>query len=696
MIVKTYCARMDHGGCGLLVHVENGKIVKVEGDPESSLNRGTVCAKGIAQVERLAHPDRLRHPLKRAGARGEGRWERISWEEALSTIVQKIKGAIAEDGERSIAFAQGTPKGLELYMMIRLANLLKVPTVATPGSVCHMPRETAAMITCGFFPVPDYEHPPALVLVWGSNLFQTNEEGIIGSQLRRALNRGAKLITVDPRRTLLASRADLWLQPRPGTDLALALGLLRVIVEEDLYDKEFVGKWTLGFDELREHLKQYPVKLVSEITWVPGEKIVEAARLYAQTRPACIQWGNALEHTIQSVQTSRALLILKAVSGNLDSPGGNVNRAGPRVMRLGDFVLSKNFPDKKEKLLGPEFRLATQMGFTPSQLIVKTILSGKPHPIKMMYIQGGNPLLSYANARETFQALNRLDFLTVAEIFPTPTAQLADLLLPAATGLEFDDIGHYGLPHGFILARPKVVDPAGESWPDSLILNELGKKLGYERFFWPDLRACLDSVLQPSGMTYEDFKKVGILKGEWTCRSYDTRGFSTPSGKVEVYSQRFREWGYDPLPVYREVMQSPPDGPRPAEPDSLILTSAKDPNYFHSAYRNIPSLRKLSPDPIILLHPETAAQRNIREGDWVNVETRQGTIRQKAAFSAELHPRVVVASYGWWFPERKDLELSGWKESNINILTENDPPYEPAIGSTNLRAVPCRVFREEP
>ena len=694
MIVKTFCARMDHGGCGLLIHVEDGKIVRVEGDPDSPLNQGTMCAKGIAQVERLNHPDRLRYPLKRAGAKGEGRWERISWEEALSMIAQKIQENIDRGEQRAIAFAQGTPKGLELYMMIRLANLLKVPHIATPGSICHMPRETAALITCGFFPVPDYDHPPALVLVWGSNLFQTNEEGVIGSQLRRALDRGAKLITIDPRRTLLASRADLWLQPRPGSDLALALGMLKVIVEEGLYDERFVQDWTVGFEELKVLLKEYPLSRVSTLTWIAEDKIAAAARLYAGTRPACIQWGNALEHNINSVQSARALMILKAVTGNLDVPGGNVNRVGPSVLRPGEFVLGKSFPDKREKLLGPEFRLATMMGFTPSQLIVKAILSGRPYPIRMMYIQGGNPLLSYANAVETFQALKSLEFLAVAEIFMTPTAQLADIVLPTATNFEFDDVGHYGLPHGFILARPKVVDPPEECRPDLWILNELGKKLGQEKSFWPTLRACLDDVLKPAGMSYEDFKKAGILKGQWTCRSYEGRNFNTPSGKVEIYSSRFKEWGYDPVPVFREILEAPEPDVAGGQDYPLVLTSAKDPNYFHSAYRNISSLRKLSPEPLVFLHPETAQKIDLREGDWANIETRMGTIRQKVAFSADLDPRVVVAAYGWWFPERKDLELSGWKESNINILTENNPPYEPSIGSTNLRAIRCRVFKE--
>ena len=694
MIVKAFCARMDHGGCGLLLHVEKGRIIKVEGDPDSPLNRGTICAKGVAQIERLNHPDRLRYPLKRAGAKGGGKWQRISWEEALTTVARKILERIKEHDERGIAFAQGTPKGLELYMMIRLANGLKVPHVVTPGPICHMPRETGALITCGFFPVPDYDHPPALVLVWGSNLFQTNEEGIIGSQLRRALDGGAQLITIDPRKTLLASKAHLWLQPRPGTDLALALGMLKVIVAEDLYDREFVEKWTVGFDELKTHLQKYPLQHVAEITWIPEENIIQAARLYARTKPACIQWGNALEHTINSVQCVRALMILKAVTGNLDSPGGNVHRISPPVMRPGEFVLSKSFGDKGEKLLSPEFRLAAQMGFTPSQSIIKTILSGKPHPIRVMYIQGGNPLLSYANAKETFQALQQLAFLVVAEIFMTPTAQLADIVLPAATNFEFDDIGHYGLPHGFILARPKVIDPPDECWPDSLMLNELGKKLEKEKLFWPDLRACLDDILKPAKITFEDFKKVGILKGKWAYRSYASQGFPTPSGKVEIYSSRFAEWGYAPLPVYNDLLESPKGDPQLTRSFPLILTSAKDPHYFHSAYRNIASLRRLSPDPVVLLNPETAVNLSLQEGDWACIETPIGTIRQKVAFDPDLHPTVVIAAYGWWFPERTDWELSGWKESNINILTDNNPPYEPAIGSTNLRAVPCRVYKE--
>jgi len=695
MIVKTYCARMDHGGCGILAHVENGRIVKIEGDPDSPLSRGHVCAKGLAQVERLNHPDRLKHPMKRTGQRGEGKWSRLSWDEALAIIAEKIQETLQQHGQKAVSFAQGTPKGLELYLMIRLANLLNIPNISTPGNICHMPRETASTLTCGFFPIPDYEHPPACVVVWGSNLFQTNEEGILGSHLRSALDQGAKLIVIDPRKTAIASKADLWLQPKPGTDLSLALGMLSIIVAEELYEKTFVEKWTQGFPELKVHLQQHSLDKISETTWIPKERIVLAARLFAETRPACIQWGNALEHHTDSVQCARALLILMAVTGNLEVPGGNVNRPAPPLMRPGELVQIKRFPNKKESILSPQFRIATMMGFAPSQLIVKAITTGKPHPIRCMYIQGANPLLSYANATETCEAMKKLDFLAVSEIFLTPTAQLADIVLPAATNFEFDDIGHFGLPHGFILARPKIVEPAGECWPDAKILNELGKRLGYAHDFWNDMRECLDEILKPAGMAYDDFKTVGILKGKWEYKSYEKNGFKTASGKVEIYSQQLKDWGYDPLPSGHGPAACSDGDPELPRDYPLIFTSAKDPFYFHSAYRNIPSLRKASPEPIVLIHPETARRSGIGDGDWVCIETKQGKIRQKAKWNSEIDARVIIASYGWWFPERKDLELCGWKESNVNILTNNNPPYEPAIGSTCLRAVRCRIDKSQ-
>jgi anaerobic selenocysteine-containing dehydrogenase len=296
---------------------------------------------------------------------------------------------------------------------------------------------------------------------------------------------------------------------------------------------------------------------------------------------------------------------------------------------------------------------------------------------------------------ETFKAIKKLDFLAISEIFLTPTAQLADIVLPAASNFEFDDIGHFGLPQGFLLARPKIVEPIEECWPDSKILNELGKRMGYSQYFWDDTRECLDQILKPAGLTYDDFKNIGILKGKWEYKGYEKKGFNTPSKKVEIYCQQLKEWGYDPIPDYRELPESPYSAPELSMKYPLIFTSAKDPFYFHSAYRNISSLRKFSPDPVVLIHPDTASGSGIGEGDWVSIETKRGTIRQKAKLNKEIDPRVIILSFGWWFPERKDLELFGWKVSNLNILTSNDPPYDPAVGSTALRAVACRIYKSE-
>jgi anaerobic selenocysteine-containing dehydrogenase len=270
---------------------------------------------------------------------------------------------------------------------------------------------------------------------------------------------------------------------------------------------------------------------------------------------------------------------------------------------------------------------------------------------------------------------------------------LADLVLPAATNFEFDDIGHLGLPHGFILARPKIVDPPEACWSDSKIINELSKRLGFSEFFWPDMGQCLDEILRPAGLTFEDFKEMGILRGSWEYRSYEKNGFKTPSGKAEIYSQRLKDWGFDPLPSYRDVQDPLESKTDSSEKYPFILTSAKDAFSFHSAYRNIASLRRLSQDPIVLLHPDAASQRGIREGDWVAIHTKQGSIQQKAALSPDLDPRVLIGSIGWWFPERGDLELSGWKEANFNILTSSDPPFDPTIGTPNLRAIPCQISK---
>ena len=363
--VKTHCARMDHGGCGLLVGAKGNEIVEIKGDPEGYLNRGYTCFKGRVSAERLTHPDRLRHPLKRTGKRGEGKWQRISWDQALGEIAENLLKIKEKHGARAVGFGAGMPKGLEHLVLIRLANIFGSPNVVGIQDVCHAGREVTGMHTCGFYPVADFHHPTKLMFFWGSNLASTNEEGNIYSQVTAQLKSGAKLIVVDPRRTEIARRADLWLQLRPGTAQALALGVIHVMCKESLYDKDFVEKYTYGFEDLEKQAEPYTPEKVEEITWVPAESIRKAARMYAGAKPAVLQWGNAIEHDVNVFDATRSLVCLMAISGNLEVPGGNVNALEPRIMSLAKFVRADLIPDKRKEMLGAHYGTIPRLMTTP-------------------------------------------------------------------------------------------------------------------------------------------------------------------------------------------------------------------------------------------------------------------------------------------------------------------------------------------
>jgi anaerobic selenocysteine-containing dehydrogenase len=682
-LVKTHCARMDHGGCGLLVEVREGRIVKIEGDPECPIGNGYICSRALASAERTTHPDRLRTPLLRKGSRGEGRWKPVSWNEALGTMAERLNHIRQEDGPQSVVFAQGAPKGLEHFVLIRLANVFGSPNVCGPQHVCHMPREIAGLLTCGFFPIPDYETPTSLILNWGSDLLRTNEEGIGPLKLLTSIKRGADLIVIDPRRTHLASMAQCHLQIKPGSDIALALGLLHIIIQEGLFDREFVDQWTVGFEALQDRVLPFTPQKVADLTWLTPDEIRQTAWMYATSRPAVIQWGNALEHTENSFQTCRALICLMAITGNLDEPGGNLMSSPPPVARLADFVKADLLPDKTQKMLSRSLNLAPNFMIVPPPMVVEAILTKEPYPVKAMVAQVTNPLVTNSDARRTYEALLKLDFLAVSEIFMTPTASLADLVLPAATGFEYDDIGHYGLAHGWVSARSKIVDPPGESWPDIKILNELGKALGHGEYFWEEFHQALDEVLAPSGLTYDQFKETGLLMGEKGYKKYEARGFKTRSKKVELFSGQLEKWGYDPLPSFSDLSQGSLKFP-------LLATSRKNPYFFHSAYRQLASLRRKHVDPTVEIHPQTARILELTEGDWVRIATIKGQIEQKVHLTEKIDPRVVFLDYGWWFPEGKSKTLFDWDRSNLNILTAADP-FNPVMGTPNLRAFACRV-----
>ncbi|RLF08727.1 MAG: molybdopterin oxidoreductase, partial [Thermoprotei archaeon] len=517
-VVRSVC-RMCHGGCGVKVYVEDGRAVKVEGDPDHPVSRGYVCVKGLASLELAYHPDRLRHPLKRAGERGEGKWERVSWNQALSEIASRLLEIRRSHGPEAVVFAHGTNREY-IHMVIRLAHAFGSPNVTSPGYVCYYPRVAASIITCGGLPIADYDGGPNCIVVWGCNPLHTSPDEYCAAQLTRALEKGPKLIVVDPRPTELAKRADLWLKPRPGTDAALALSMINVIVEEGLYDHEFVEGWTIGFEELAKRAAQFPPSKAEEITWVPAGLIREAARLYALTKPACIHWGVKIEQSPNCTSCVRALVALMAITGNLDAPGGNVLHSAPPVTRFTDFMLTSALPkEAASKTLGGHHRLSAMGSVVPPMYVVKAILEGNPYPVKAMVVFGSNPLLTWPNSKRVKEALLKLDLLVVADLFMTPTAELADYVLPAATWLELDDVAFYFYRAGYVMARRKAVE-VEECWPDHKIIIELAKHLGLRDAFWDDMEGYLNYVLAPSGLTWREFAERGWLEAPRRYRKY--------------------------------------------------------------------------------------------------------------------------------------------------------------------------------
>ncbi|MCP4352442.1 MAG: molybdopterin-dependent oxidoreductase [Desulfobacterales bacterium] len=685
--VKTHCARMDHGGCALLAGVSDNKIVKIKGYPQGFLNKGYVCPKALASPERLSHPSRLRHPLKRTGKRGQGKWEKITWSEALETISDNFSKIKDQYGAKSVAFCQGMPKGLEHFVMIRLANIFGSPNIVAVQDVCHAPREVSGIHTCGFYPVADFHHNSKLVIVWGSNVTGTNEEGQICSLLLDKIKQGAELIVVDPKKTDLAEKARFWLQIKPGTDNALALAFLNVIIEENLYDTDFVKNRTHGFEELAAHVRNYTPEKMAEVTWIPANLIQESARSYAEARPGVIQWGNPIEQNVNAFDTARALVCLMAICGNLDVAGGNIQANEPDIIGLGKFVRADLIPSKRKEMIHAHHRTIPRLMTVPPAFFRKAVLEDIPYPVRGAYMQCTNPLMTWADSRRTRDTLMKLDFIAVSDIFMTPTALFADIVLPAATHFEFNDIGHYGLGHGYILARPKVVEPPGECWPDMKILNALGKLLISGEYWHENYEGFLEDVLSPSGLNYEQFAEQGYLKGKDEFNKYLASGFKTPTGKTELVLSQAGKFGLSPLPAFN----SPPESDDPDFP--LILTSCKDRHYLHSSYRWVEKLRKQSPRPVLEIHPETAEKYGIHEGDELIVETRSGSITQFAHLSEKIHPGVVFAAYGWWFPEEKAEAQYEWEKSNFNILTSVEKLGK-EFGTPNLKGINCRIARQ--
>ena len=683
--ILTFCP-LCAGHCAAKATVEDGKIVKWAPDRESGIP-SEMCPplKGRANMEISTHPARLRYPQKRIGARGEGKWQQVSWDEALDDIAERLTKIKEEHGPEAFGIGLGEPKGLEFAFGQRLASAFETPNVATPSHLCAASKIAAALYTFGRgipYGHTDIEHPPGLIAVWGANIVQT--EGPHAREwLKASLKAGAKLIVIDPKRIDVAKKADLWIRPRPGSDGALAMGLIKVIIDEGLYDKDFVASSVLGFDRLQAEVETFTLDDVTEVTWVPRAQIEQFARMLVEFKPALIRMGNVFSHGVNSLQAARAICILSAITGRENIPGWDLSSKAAKWTRPGRLMLLSSFPRKAERSLGGKFKWAMMTAYIPYQSLTRGMLEGK---LKAAFFILSNPLSSYPDARETHDALMKLDTLIVSELFMTPTAAMADFVLPAATSGEHDTMGYWGGP---LRAFPKLVDPPGEAWSDVKIIIELAKRLGLGSYFPDGEKEVADLVLEPSGLSWDEFKDKRILGATSKQKDPEDISIGTPSGKIEIVSEQMTQFDSSSMPLWEELSRY--NAGDVSDEFPLLLTTRLEEAYKLTGFRQLESGIKRKPEPTLEMNPDTAEALGLEEGEWVNIETRNGGIRQKLDLDEDLDPKVVYASFGWWFPEEPG-NLFEWDKSNVNILFDTKKE-EPATGTVEVRGIPCRVSR---
>jgi thiosulfate reductase/polysulfide reductase chain A len=702
-IVRTVCQGC-HPECGVLVQVEDGKVTKIEGDPKHPFSRGATCQKGREYYKFTFHPDRVKYPLKRAGNRGDGRWEKISWEQALTEIAAKVTGIRDKYGPLSNGVIHGTGPRASAPASRLLANALGTPNVVSVDlHICMVPAKVGDILTFGesitLESGPDYLASQCILVCGANPLASHLPRGM--DILEAKQKHQAKLIVIDPRLTTLASKADLWLQVRPGTDGALILALINVIINEKLYDKEFVDKWCYGFDKLTSRVQEYTPEKAENITWVPADKIRAAARMYATTKPASLHQRVAVNQNISSTQTSRALAILIALTGNIDVAGGNLFQTHMKGLipesphEIDREIDEKRIGSKEYPLIsGPE----APWKFVHGALCIEAMLTDKPYPLKSLFCFGGNPVMVMPDAKKVWEALKKLDLFVVLDFFITPSAELADYILPAATWLERDDLCH--VPYtNLIAARQKAVEPF-ECWDDTKIVLELVKKIPWadKKFMpWNSSDERNNYRVKGMGMTFDDLKEKGYLSVTPQYKKYEQNGFRTPTKKVELYSTLFEKHGYDPLPTYIEPPESPLSSPElMKEYPFILITGARYIEYYHSQGHHIPSLRERVPYPEIEIHPDAAKKGNLKAGDWIWLETPQikgERVRFKVKVTPGIDPRVVHAAHAWWYPEKPGPE-HGCFESNINVVLTDDPPREAICGSVPMRGTLCKIYKE--
>jgi anaerobic selenocysteine-containing dehydrogenase len=674
--IFTDCTLCYHS-CGTRVTVEDGKAVKIRGLESHPLNKGRLCPKGAHALDVIYSPHRLKKPLKRSN---DG-FEEITWDQALDEIAEKLARLKKDFGPQVFGFFCGSI-GVENLEMATLVHLLRSgfgsPNFFSVESICYRMRIRARQMTFGRYPTEEPESN--LYILWGHNPDQSDFP--LKFFMNKNLKKGAKLVVIDPKRIPMADHADMYLRIRPGTDGALALAMMNVIIEEDLYDHDFVSKHTFGFDKLVAHIKQYTPQWAEEITWVPANDICKLARSFAQTKGASIFQGTCTQdQTANGTQNSRAFALLQTITGNINVPGGWVTSPAPRFGNPGYSV------GESDPIGSDQYPLFFDLWGRKSPYGVVTLVPQSiPDRLKAFLIVGGNPLISLPDSHAFTKAFKKLDLLVVHDLFMTETAKAAHYVLPACSHLEKWGVAYtYNVCHclPFLMLRKQCIEPLNESWSEWRFLTELAKKLGLsENFPWASEKEFVSFMLQPSGLSFEYLLNEEPEGGFYAEKTYDTPEghFRTPSGKIEIYSEALEKAGFDPLPTFLE----PERGPRRADKAFLerfpLILSVGNRNlyYTHSQHRQVKALKKLYPEALCELGPRTAREYEIQNGDRVAIETNRGQVIMKAQVDERVAEGIILVPHGW----------KG--EANANLLTDISC-REPIMGYPDQKSLQCAI-----
>jgi anaerobic selenocysteine-containing dehydrogenase len=791
--IHGYCG-LCIARCGTVATVEDGRFTHLGPDPTHPTGQA-LCAKGRAAPELVYHPQRLTHPLRRTRPKGDPDpgWQRIGWDEALDLTAGAMREIAGRSGPQSVAFSMSSPSTTAIAdsagIIRRLMNAFGTPNAITSLDVCGWGRAFATRYTYGVGSVgtsaggamPDIANSGCLIL-WGYN--PSISRLTHATATVEALKRGMRLIVIDPRHAGLASKADLWLRVRPGTDGALALGIANLMIQRGWFDRDFMRTWSNGpllvgadtgrlvterdlsadgdarrylawdataarpvpydsstgrydgdsarlalegeyrlttpqgdlvchpaFELYAELCRRYPPEAVEAICWIPRAELEQAARLIWESRPVSYYAWSGHEQHANATQTARAMSLLYALTGSFDASGGNVLFPAPPSVAISgeDLPAAKRLAPTlglEHRPLGP-----ARWNSVTTHDFYRAVLEEKPYPVRGLIGFGSNMLLAHADGGHGRKALAALEFYAHADLFMTPTAELADVVLPVASCFEREalKIGFEISPEAqsLIQLRQAVVAPPGEARPDTDIVFDLARRLGLAGDFWNgDIEAAYRHQLGPTGVTLEQLRAApsGVrvplqtrhAKHAEPDSNGNPRGFATPSRKIELYSETFLDHGYPPLPDFVEPQVGPVARPDLAARFPLVLTNAKPTLFCQSQHRALPSLRKRAPHPKVDLHPVAAGARGIAEGDWVSIETPEGSVRARAHFNKDLDPRVVVGEHGWWqaCPETgaAGYDPFGPNGANLNLII-GSAALDPVSGTASHRAYLCEIRR---